>query len=50
MLGRKTEQNVPSGLENSTDHAAKLAEGLVKSANVRRKEGDVERGLKMRQK
>ena len=46
MMGRKMTQNIPAGLENSKDHAAKLAEGLSKPANVRRKDGDVENAFK----
>ncbi|AYQ36204.1 molybdopterin cofactor-binding domain-containing protein [Runella sp. SP2] len=46
MMGRKMTQNIPAGLENSNDHAAKLAEGLSKPANVRRKDGDVENAFK----
>ncbi|AFK03366.1 aldehyde oxidase and xanthine dehydrogenase molybdopterin binding protein [Emticicia oligotrophica DSM 17448] len=46
MMGRKTEEKIPAGLENSTNHAAKLAEGLAKPANVRRKDGDIENAFK----
>ncbi|MEA5461500.1 molybdopterin cofactor-binding domain-containing protein [Arcicella sp. LKC2W] len=46
MLGRKIEEKIPAGLENSTEHSAKLAEGLAKSANVRRKDGDIENAFK----
>lgn len=50
MNGRKMTMNIPAGLENSTDHAAKLAEGLSKPANVRRKDGDVENAFKIASK
>lgn len=46
MNGRKMTQNIPAGLENSTDHTAKFAEMMAKSGNVRRKDGDVEAAFK----
>lgn len=46
MLGRKIEEKIPAGLEHSVNHSAKLAEGLAKSANVRRKDGDIENAFK----
>lgn len=46
MLGRKLVENIPAGLEESTQHKAKLAEKISKSATVRRKDGDVETAFK----
>jgi isoquinoline 1-oxidoreductase subunit beta len=46
MLGRKMDQLVPGGLENSADHTAKLKEQMSKPAIVRRRDGDVETALK----
>jgi isoquinoline 1-oxidoreductase beta subunit len=46
MLGRKMVEKIPAGLENSTDHTAKLAEQMKQSATVRRKDGDVETAFK----
>lgn len=46
MLGRKMVENIPAGLENSIDHAAKFAERMAEPANVRRKDGDVEMAFK----
>jgi isoquinoline 1-oxidoreductase subunit beta len=46
MSGRKLVENVPSGLENSSDHAAKMMERMNKPATVRRKDGDVETAFK----
>jgi isoquinoline 1-oxidoreductase subunit beta len=46
MLGRKLTENVPAGLENTTDHVAKMAEQMGKPATVRRKDGDVETAFK----
>lgn len=46
MMGRKTNENIPAGLESSTEHTAKLAERMAQSANVRRKDGDVETAFK----
>lgn len=46
MSGRKMVEKIPAGLENSTDHVAKLAESLGEPANVRRKDGDVENAFK----
>ncbi|MCA0230448.1 MAG: molybdopterin-dependent oxidoreductase [Bacteroidetes bacterium] len=42
MNGRKTTLNIPAGLESSTDHAKKFVEKMTQSANVRRKDGDIE--------
>jgi isoquinoline 1-oxidoreductase subunit beta len=46
MSGRKLVENVPSGLENSSDHAAKMIERMNNPATVRRKDGDVEIAFK----
>lgn len=46
MLGRKIEQLIPKGLENSTDHEAKFRENMTKPATVRRKDGDIDMALK----
>ncbi|NBA86008.1 molybdopterin-dependent oxidoreductase [Emticicia sp. CRIBPO] len=46
MLGRKQMENVPGGLEDSTQHTAVLAERLSQPATVRRKDGDVEAAFK----
>jgi isoquinoline 1-oxidoreductase subunit beta len=46
MMGRKTVQNIPSGLENSTDHSTKFAEFMAKPGNIRRKDGDIETAFK----
>jgi isoquinoline 1-oxidoreductase subunit beta len=46
MLGRKLVENVPAGLENSADHAAKLSARMTQTATVRRKDGDVETAFK----
>lgn len=42
MNGRKVVEKIPAGLESSTEHTAKLQEGLTKPANIRRKDGDIE--------
>ncbi len=46
MLGRKIEEFIPKGLENSIEHQAKLAEGLSKPGTIRRKDGDIEMAFK----
>jgi isoquinoline 1-oxidoreductase subunit beta len=46
MSGRKLVENVPSGLENSSDHATKMIERMNNPATVRRKDGDVEIAFK----
>ncbi len=42
MLGQKTTINIPAGLENSTEHAEKMAAMLNKPVKVVRKDGDTE--------
>jgi isoquinoline 1-oxidoreductase subunit beta len=42
MMGRKTTVNIPAGLENSTEHTAKMAEMLKKITKVARNDGDTE--------
>ncbi|MES2797773.1 MAG: molybdopterin cofactor-binding domain-containing protein [Bacteroidota bacterium] len=46
MNGRKMTMNIPAGLENTADHTAKFAELMLKSGNVRRKDGDIETAFK----
>lgn len=46
MLGRKIVEKIPAGLEDTTEHKAKLAERMSQSATVRRKDGDVELAFK----
>jgi isoquinoline 1-oxidoreductase subunit beta len=46
MLGRKTTVNIPAGLENSTEHTAKMAAMLTKPAKIVRKDGDTEGAFK----
>lgn len=46
MSGRKLTETIPAGLENSADHTAKFAERMAQSANVRRKDGDIETAFK----
>ncbi|MES2519891.1 MAG: molybdopterin cofactor-binding domain-containing protein [Bacteroidota bacterium] len=46
MLGRKLVENIPAGLEDSTEHSAKLAERLAQPATIRRKDGDIETAFK----
>ena len=46
MLGRKMDQNIPAGFENSSDHESKFMEMMDKPAAVRRKDGDVESAFK----
>lgn len=46
MLGRKMVERIPAGLEDSTEHSAKLAERMAQPATVRRKDGDVETAFK----
>lgn len=46
MSGRKLTEKIPAGLENSTDHAAVLAEKMTQPANVRRNDGDIETAFK----
>jgi isoquinoline 1-oxidoreductase subunit beta len=42
MLGRKMDQTIPAGLENSASHESKFVEMMEKPATVRRKDGDFE--------
>lgn len=46
MLGRKTVEKIPAGLEDSTEHTTKLAERMAQPATVRRKDGDIETAFK----
>lgn len=46
MLGRKTVEKIPAGLEDSAEHKTKLAERMTQPATVRRKDGDVEMAFK----
>lgn len=50
MMGRKTVEKVPAGLENSADHATKFAERMTQPATVKRKDGDVEMAFKNAEK
>ncbi|MFH6604056.1 molybdopterin cofactor-binding domain-containing protein [Maribacter algicola] len=45
-FGRKWEEHTPSGLENSTDHAAEMEAMIKKGGTVKRKDGDPEGALK----
>ncbi len=45
-LGTKQTVHTPAGLENTTDHLAKMAEMAAKPGNVRRKDGDPEAAFK----
>jgi isoquinoline 1-oxidoreductase beta subunit len=46
MSGRKLVEKIPAGLEDSTEHKAKMAERMTQPATVRRKDGDVEMAFK----
>lgn len=46
MLGRKTVENIPAGLENTSQHIAQMAAKKEQIATVRRKDGDVEAAFK----
>lgn len=45
-FGRKQTINTPAGLENTTNHLAKMAEMAAKPGTVRRKDGDPETAFK----
>jgi isoquinoline 1-oxidoreductase beta subunit len=40
--GRKRTRHIPAGLENTTDHLAKMAARAAKPGNIQRKDGDPE--------
>ena len=44
--GGKEEVKIPAGLENTTDHLAKMAELAAKPGKVSRKDGDPEAAFK----
>ena len=46
MLGRKTTENIPAGLENTSSHLSQMKERLKKAGTVRRKDGNVEEAFK----
>jgi isoquinoline 1-oxidoreductase subunit beta len=46
MLGRKVTQRIPAGLENTSEHKAKMVAMSTQKASLRRKDGDPEAAFK----